>query len=667
MSSRLTLAALVIKAALLPATTFAAAEPVTVASPDGRIQVQLSVKEKLDPYPAGTRLYYSMSVDGREILLDSPFGLDFKDMPPIARDLAIKDQSRRSVNETWRTVYGKSSLVVDRYNEMRLALEETREPGRRIGFVVRAYDDGIAFRYYIPSQPSVGNFLLSSERSEFHFAGNHTVWAARYDTYVSHQENEFDRISLNKITTANIVGLPLTVEIDRSTYVALTEADLTDWAGMYLTALGNQPNALVTTLSPLPAMPGVLVRSSAPRYSPWRVMMIGRTPGALIESNLVLNLSEPCALSDTSWIRPGRSAWDRWWSGSYAPDANFKVGMNTQTMNYFTQLAADMGWEYVLVDWYWYGDPEKPVADITRPAPDVDIPAIVRYARERNVKVLLWLRWNHADKQMEEAFPLYEKWGIAGVKIDFMQRDDQEMVNFFEKTVKLAARHQLLVDFHGAYKPTGIRRTWPNLITREGVLGNEYNKWSSRVTPEHNVTIPFTRMLAGPMDFTPGGFRHATKANFRAQDSAPFVMGTRAHQLAMMVVYESPLQVLCDSPYAYRNQKGTEFLKAVPTTWDETRVLNGEIGEYVTIARRAANRWFLGSMTNSTPRDLDVALDFLEPGQYQLHLYRDTGESAEYPDRLEEEARTVNSGDSLHLKLAPAGGCAAWLERMWQK
>ncbi len=667
MSNRPILAPLALAILLFPAIGFAASEPVTVSSPDGRIQLHLSIKEKLEPYPSGSRLYYSVSVDGKEILLDSPFGLDFKDMPPIARDLAIKGQPRRSVNESWKTIYGKSSLVVDRYNEVRLYLEETREPGRRIEFVVRAYDDGVAFRYYIPAQPSVGNFSLTSERSEFHFAGNHTVWAARYNTYVSHQENEFDRVPLDRITTANIVGLPLTIEVDKSTYVALTEADLTDWAGMYLTALGNQPNALVTTLSPLPTMPGVLVRSAAPRYSPWRVIMIGRTPGALIESNLILNLSEPCVLADTSWIKPGRSAWDRWWSGSYAPDTNFKVGMNTHTMNYFTQLAADMGWEYVLVDWYWYGDPEKPLADITRSAPDVDIPAIVRYAKERNVKVLVWLRWNHAERQMEEAFPLYEKWGIAGVKIDFMQRDDQEMVNFYEKTVKLAAKYHLLVDFHGAYKPTGIRRTWPNLITREGVLGNEYNKWSSRVTPEHNVTLPFTRMLAGPMDFTPGGFRHATKANFRPQDSAPFVMGTRAHQLAMMVVYESPLQVLCDTPYAYRNQKGREFLKVVPATWDRTHVINGEIGEYVTIARRSGDRWFLGSMTNSTPRDLDIPFDFLEPGQYQLHLFRDAEESAEYPDRLEEETRAVNSGEKLHLKLAPAGGCAGWLERTAQK
>lgn len=658
---------LILSGLLLSESAFAASEPVSVSSPDGRIKVSLAVKEKLDPYPAGTRLYYSVSVDGKEILLDSPFGIDFKDMPPIARDLAIRDQSRRSASDSWDTVVGKSSLVQDRYSELRLSLEETSEPGRRIEFIVRAYDDGIAFRYYLPSQPALRNFHLTSERSEFHFAGNHTAWAARYDTFVSHQEHEFDRITLSKITPANIVGLPLTIEIDQSTYVALTEAGLTDWAGMYLTAVGNQPNALVTTLSPLPAVPGVLVRSTAPRYSPWRVIMIGRTPGALIESNLILNLNEPCAVADTSWIKPGRSAWDRWWSGDYAPDADFKVGMNTKTMEYFTRLAADMGWEYVLVDWHWYGDPENPLADITRSAPDVDVPAIVRYARERNVRVLLWLRWNHAERQMEEAFPLYEKWGIAGVKIDFMQRDDQEMVNFYERTVKLAAKHHLLLDFHGAYKPTGIRRTWPNLITREGVLGNEYNKWSSRVTPEHNVTLPFTRMLAGPMDFTPGGFRQSTTANFRPQDSAPNVMGTRAHQLAMMVVYESPLQVLCDSPYAYRNQKGVDFLKVVPTTWNETRVLNGEIGEYVTIARRSGTRWFIGSMTNSTPRDLDLALDFLQPGPYQVHIFRDADESAEYPDRLTEEIQAVSRGDSLHLRLAPAGGYACWLEQVPQK
>jgi alpha-glucosidase len=645
-------------ACILPSV---AADSISVSSPNRRNTVALSIRERLEPYPAGERLYYSVVRDGREILLDSPFGLDFKNMPPLARDLAVRKVERREIRDTWRTVVGKSAEVVDHCNELRVFLEETREPKRRLEFIVRAYDDGVAFRYYLPEQPGVGEFLLANERAEFHFGGDHTVWAGRQDKFQGPQEVEFDRISLSALTPANIVLLPLTIQVDDSTYVAVTEANLTDWAGMYLTAAGTGPNALVTRLAPLPKEPGVVVRSRAPRYSPWRVIMIGDRPGDLIESNLVLNLSEPCAIADTSWIHPGRSAWD-WWSANYAPDANFRVGMNTATMQYFTQFAADMGWEYMLVDASWYGNPLDPNADITTAIPEVDMPAILRYAKERNVKVILWLRWNHVAAQQDVAFPLYEKWGVAGVKIDFMDRDDQEMVNFYERTVKNAAAHHLVVDFHGAYKPAGMRRTWPNLLTREGVLGNEYNKWSARVTPEHTVTIPFTRMLAGPMDFTPGGFRHATPASFKARNSAPFVMGTRARQLAMLVVYESPLLVLCDSPYSYRGQKGLDFLRAVPASWDETRVLNGAIGEYVTIARRRGNLWFLGSMTNAKARKLKVPLTFLGEGAYKLHVFADTPESADEPDWMAEETRTVRGSETLTLDLAPAGGFAAWLE-----
>jgi len=635
----------------------------SVSSPNGRNSVLVAIKERLEPYPAGRRLYYSVVRDGLEILLDSSFGLDFKNMPPLARNLAIRKHEQREIRENWRTVVGKSSEVLNHCKELRLFLEETEAPRRRFEFIVRAYDDGVAFRYYLPDQPGIKDLLLTSERSEFHFPANHSVWAGRQNSFVGAQEGEYEKVKLSDITPSNVLLLPLTIQAGASSYLAITEANLTDWAGMYLTGTGTQANTLVTTLSPLPKEAGVLIRTVAPRYSPWRVIMTGDRPGELIESNLVLNLSEPCALKDTSWIKPGRSAWDRWWSGDYAPDATFKVGMNTATMQYFTQLAADMGWEYVTVDWTWYGNPEDPEADITKPIPEVDIPAIVRYAGERGVKVILWARWNHVNRQIEDAFPLYEKWGISGVKIDFMDRDDQEMVNFYERTVKKAAEHRLLVDFHGAFKPTGMRRTWPNLITREGVLGNEYNKWSSRVTPEHTVTLPFTRMLAGPMDFTPGGFRAISPAAFKPRNIAPFVMGTRAHQLAMLVVYESPLQFLCDSPASYRGQPGLDFLKVTPTTWDETLVLNGAIGEYVTIARRNGDRWFLGSMTNSEARELKVPLKFLGAGEYRVHIFRDAPESADSPNWIHEETRQVSASGTLELKLAPAGGFAAYFEK----
>jgi len=633
----------------------------SISSPNGEIRIGLAIRERLEPYPCGNRLYYSVFFHGKEIILDSPLGLDFKDMPPLARDLVFAKEDSHTISETWNPVHGKSRPIVNHYNELDLYLEEANPPERLLELIFRAYNDGVAFRYFLPQQPTVGEFRLMSERSEFHFAANHTVWAAEYGTYVSHQEAEFNRISLSQISPSSIVGLPLLVQVDKSIWVALTEANITDWAGMYLSGVGVKPYALVSTLSPRPDEPGVLVRASTPHHSPWRVIMVGRKPGDLIESNIILNLNEPCAIRDTSWITPGKSAWDRWWCGDYLPDATFKVGMNTDTMKYFTQFAADMGFQYVLVDWQWYGDPEDPNADIAKAISELDMPELVKFAKDRNVKVILWLRWNHVERQMEEAFPLYEKWGIAGVKIDFMQRDDQEMVNFYRRVVKKAAEHHLIVDFHGAYKPDGLRRTYPNLITREGVLGNEYNKWSNRVTPEHNVTIPFTRMLAGPMDFTPGGFRHATKTTFRAQNSAPFVMGTRCHQLAMMVVYESPLQVLCDSPYNYRGQPGLEFLRVVPTTWDATKVIHGQIGDYITISRRSGTDWFIGSMTDWDPRTLEIALNFLDKGRYIAHIFADAVDADEYPERVREEKCVVTAEDTLMAKMASGGGYIAHL------
>jgi alpha-glucosidase len=396
------------------------------------------------------------------------------------------------------------------------------------------------------------------------------------------------------------------------------------------------------------------------------VILLGQRPGDLIESDLIDNLNPPCAIEDTSWIKPGRCAWDWWWCGRYAPDVNVPLGSNTATMKYFIDFAAEMGWEYQLVDWHWYGAPFKPDwtpdpnCSITRSNPDINIPDLVAYAKTKGVRLLLWLQWVHADRQLDEAFALYQKWGIAGVKIDFMDRDDQEMVNFYHRVVKKAAEHQLLVDFHGAYKPTGTSRTWPNLITREGVMGNEYNKWSDRVTPEHCLTLPFTRMLTGPMDFTPGGFRNASQGQFKVVGGdapAPIVMGTRCFQLAMMVVYDSPLQVLCDSPYAYRQSPaGLDFLKVVPTTWDRTRVLHGQVGEFITVARQHGKNWFIGSMTNWTARSLEIPLDFLGEGDFEATIWADALDASDHPENLVKEIRPVMAKDKIEAHLASGGG-----------
>ncbi len=647
-----------------------AGEIISLASPDSNIIITVEIKQKLEPNPSGNRIYFSVLYKGRPVITDSPFGLDFKNMPPIARDLVVKDKKVSSIDLTWETIVGKSRTVADRCNELVLFLQEAKTPQRLLNLVFRAYNDGAAFRYQLPEQAAFQDFKITSERTEFHFAGDCDVWAANYGSYATHQETEFPQRKISGIKPGEIIGCPLLVRVNENTWAALTEANLYDWAGLYFTGTGYCPNAVVSTLSPRVDEPDVLVISKTPRYSPWRTIMIGDKPGDLIESDIILNLSEPCKIRDTSWIVPGRSAWDRWWCGSYAPDYNGELKVDNPSMKYFIDFAAEMGWEYQLVDWHWYGnpfDPAKPsgmagnpAVSILEQAEGIDIPELVNYAAKKGVKILVWLDWFHADKEMEQAFPLYEKWGVAGVKVDFMARDDQEMVNFYHRLTSLAAKHHLTVDFHGAYKPAGMRRTWPNLLTREGVLGNEYNKWSDRITLEHTVILPFTRMLTGPMDFTPGGFRNKTAETFRAVGGdapGPFVMGTRTRQLAMMVVYESQLQVLCDSPYNYRvSPAGLDFLKIVPTTWDETKVINGEVGDYITIARRSGRNWFVGSMTDSSARTLEIPLSFLGSGKYTVVIYQDPPEADDYPDRLQKREQTVTAKDSIAANLASGGG-----------
>jgi alpha-glucosidase len=646
-----------------------ASEPLILASPGDVVSARVSVQQKLEPNPPGERLYYSVDFRGQSVLLDSPFGLELRESPPLGVGVSIERVETRSVDQEWRRVWGKRTRVVDRYNEMTLHLVESEAPRRQVELVFRAYDDGVAFRYVLPDQEALRDFELTAERSTFRFPGNPTVWAMR-DEFVSPHEGEFEELRIDSLAPTSIYNCPMLVRVAPSVYAALTEANLTDWAGMYLTPASDRLGTLVSVLSPRRDDPGVAVRSRTPRSSPWRVLMLGEEPGDLIESDMIQNLNEPAAI-DTSWIEPGIAAWDRWWSGSYAPEVDFEVGMNTDTMKYYVDLAAEMGWEYQLVDWNWYGPPfadgafnttwaAHPDADITRVVSELDLPELIRYAGERNVEILLWLHWSSAVDQMDRAFALYETWGVRGVKLDFMNRDDQEMVQLYHRIVKKAAQHHLLVDFHGAYKPTGWSRTYPNLITREGVLGNENTKWSARVTPDHCLTIPFTRGLLGEMDFTPGGFRHKTQETFRVVGGdapGPFVMGTRAFQLAMNIVYESALQVMCDSPYSYRSSPaGLDFLRLVPTTWDDTRVIHGQVGDFITVARRSDQDWYVGSMTDGDARNLEIPLSFLGAGRYRAQIWADAYEAGEYPDRLRHEEREVTADDALTAAMVSGGG-----------
>jgi alpha-glucosidase len=639
-----------------------------VSSPDGNVRFELKITGNTDNDTVFTGLSFNVFFRDEGIIQDGTLGLDFVNIPALGNNVQITGVKISTVDEHWERVWGKSKSVYNHCTQAEVELKETGRSGRYFGLVIRAYDDGIAFRYHIPGQEGIAGFELAGERTTFPFTGDHKVWAANRGGFHNSQEHTFDEIHFSDISSGSILGTPLLIKLSDSSWAAILEANLTDWAGMYLTGTPDNPAAVMTRLSPLPDEPGVAVRSTTPRYSPWRVVMLADHPGRFIESDILHNLNEPCALDDVSWIRPGKCAWDWWWSDGYAPDKGYKLGPDTEGEKYFIDFASEMGWEYQLVDWNWYGAPFLSMTtwepdlsrDITKHADECNILELIDYAKKKNVRTIVWLAWPHADRQMDEAFPLYRTWGISGVKVDFMDRNDQEMVNFYHRLVKKAAENHLLVDCHGAYMPTGISRTYPNFITREGVLGNEYNKWSDLITPDHCLTLPFTRGLGGEMDFTPGGFIHGTRETFRIADQAglPYTMvrGTRCFQLAMLVVYESALQVICDSPYNYRNQPGLDFLKIVPTTWDETMVINGEVGDYITIARRSGEDWFIGSMCDWTPRDLSVLLDFLGEGNYNAHIWADAADADQFPGKLKEETVifTKNTFHTIHL--ASAGG-----------
>ncbi len=629
-------------------------ESLTLQSPDGKINV---------PIHAHGILTYAVDVDGQRVLNESRLGLRFRDGTELGRDADVVKMSRASVDSAWDNRFGKRSRVRDHYNEVRLSFLE-KGNGRKFDLIFRAYDDGIGFRYAIPVQPGMETFTLDREETEFAFAGNYDCFAGQNDpgkNFHGPQEWEFKPQHLADITPESVIGLPLLVHTPPA-WIALTESDLRDWSGMWIAGTANPSGAasagvtLAARLAPR-REGGGLVKAAAPHDSPWRVLIVGREPGRLIESDLVLNLAAPNQLGDISWVKPGMMAWDHWWAGD--------VQMNTATLEQYIQLAADMGWPYQLIDWQWYGSYNRPDADITHVNPAVNLEDVRRFAKERNVRLWLWLYWTDADRDdaYQKAFALYEKWGIAGVKIDFMDSDDQFMVNWYEKLTRAAAAHHLMINFHGAYKPTGLNRTLPNQITREGVLGNEYNRWSARVTPEHKLTLPFTRFLAGPADFTPGGFLNWQPGQFKMDGKAAEVQGTRAAQLALFVVYDSPVCCVCDHPDHYRDQPGADFLRIVPTVWDDTRVLDGEVGQHLVMVRRSGPDWFLGGLTDRTARNISVKLDFLGTGRWKLHLWKDAADSGINAEHLETEDRMVTTADTLDLPMAPAGGVVARFRR----
>ncbi len=639
-----------------------AAEPLTLDSPDGRLRVEVRLTDRSEPAFEISR--------GDLRIAAGRLGLEFAGSGPLVEGFTIVGSRRNSVDETYAIPVGKASSARDRHEELVVSLAEQQPPRRRLDLAFRAFDDGVAFRYIIPEQQPLADFVLTDEHTRLTFAGDPTATLLPLKSYTTPYEWYYDTKPVSEIPAGPLVGLPMLLQQPEKVWTAVTEAGLTDYAGMYLTGVAGEPGTLVSKLSPLPGREdGAKVVGTAPFASPWRLLMIADDPGRLIESNLVFHLNGPSKIADPSWIRPGKTTFP-WWNHYALDGVDFEPGVNTATMLHYIDFCGEYGIPYHSLDGLdiaWYGGPIHPngPVDVTTAAPSIDLPALLARAKEKNVRLRLWMHWKALAPQLDEAFAAYEKWGIEGVMIDFMDRDDQEMVRWYHEVAEKAAQHHLTVTWHGAYKPTGMERTWPNVLTSEAVLNQEYNKWRPKgvkgTPPRHNLDVAFVRMLAGPLDYHQGGMRNVLPEDYAFRDVAPPVQGTRAHQLAMYVVYENHLPMLADSPSAYRGQPGFDFLVAVPANWDETRVLHAELGKCLVVARRQGNDWWLGGMTAGVGCDLSLPLDFLGDGRYSADVRLD--DPPHGATALTSVQRELGRDGELKVSLPPSGGFAARLSR----
>jgi len=635
---------------------------VVVESPGKKIQIVFELCERSGKKSVPC---YNVFYRGKSLIHQASLGIELAPAGPLDSNLKIIKVARGKRDETYAINPGKTNTARNHYREAVISLEEQAEPHRRLDLIFRAYDDGAAFRYQFPRQPALSELVITAEHSTFSFAGDPKAYALPVSSFTTPYEFYYKLLPLKNVSEEMLIGLPMLLECSDRLWVAVTEADLADYAGMYLSGMAGiagNPGILSSRLSPRLDNPQIKVKASLPHVSPWRVLMIADDPGRLIESNLVTNLNPPSAIKDTSWIKPGKTTFP-WWNGYDVENAGFTGGQNTETHKYYIDFCAAHGIEYHSLDGFenvaWYGGPIRPYrgADITKSLPEINLPELIAYARQKGVRLRFWMHSDAAKANMKTAFPIYEQWGIEGVMVDFFDRDDQETVSFIHDLLRLAARHHLTVTLHNVYKPTGLGRTYPNLLAIEAVFNLEFNKWDKRgSTPEHELIVPFIRMLAGPVDYHSGSFRNVTEKEFKPRNIAPITIGTRARQLARYVVYEDYLPMIADSPSAYRDQQGLEFLVQVPTSWDETKILNGSVGKYITVARRRGRQWYVGSMTDGSARELSLSLNFIGPGKFSAEVYADDPATPEQPTKLVRRQFKATSAVTVRAVLAAAGG-----------
>ena len=622
----------------------------------------------------GKQIEYAVSHEGDQLLVSSPLSMQLADGTLLGVDARISGAKSKSVNSEIQTVNYKKNVVADQYNELEIRFKGNYR------LVFRAYNEGVAYRFVTDMK---NPFVVTSEQVQYNFPGSPKV----YVPYVNNQngakdtftkqfynsfENTYQHINLTDWETGRLAFLPLVVEGPSGKKICITEADLLNYPGLYLSNQNNA-NSLTGVIAPYPkeikqgghnnlqgevqSSESFIAKCEGQTAFPWRVIIVSEKDYELANNDMVYKLASPNRLSDVSWIKPGKVAWD-WWNDWNLYGVDFKTGINNETYKYYIDFASDHGIEYVILDEGWAVNRE---ADLMKVIPEIDLPMLTEYASSKNVGLILWAGYWALNRDIEGICKHYADMGIKGFKVDFMDRDDQPMVDFHRRTAEIAANYQLLIDYHGSYKPTGLHKTYPNVINFEGVHGLEQMKWSPANVDQvtYDVTIPFIRMVAGPLDYTQGAMRNATKNNYRPVNSEAMSQGTRCHQLAQYVIFESPLNMLCDSPSNYLSEpECTAFIAEIPTTWDETVAMNGEIAKYVTLARRKGDVWYVGSMTNWDARSMELDLSFLGEGRYTAELFKDGINAHRVAKDYRKEIIDIPANRKLAVNLAAGGGLA---------
>ena len=635
---------------ILPLT----AKSYELKSPDSSITLGIST---------GNSVCWTLSRNGVSLIKPSEIALTLADGTIYGGKIAIRKAQRRSVSQTIPTQNFKRATVRDSFNELKLCTKD-------FDIVFRAYDDGVAYRFITHKAVTI-----ASETAQFSLAGDWPMWVpyvrgkGTFEKQFDNSfENDYMHFSASSWDASRLAFLPLTVDGPGGVKLCFTEADLLNYPGMYLN-IPDGGTTLQGVYAPYPkdviqgghnmlqgkvkTREPFIYKGSAAEALPWRVVAVAEHARNLAESDLVWKLAKP-AEGDFSWVRPGKVAWD-WWNDWNLYGVDFRAGINNDTYKYYIDFAASHGIEYVILDEGWAVNKK---ADLFQVVPELDLGELSSYAISKGVRLILWAGYWAFNRDMETICSHYSKMGIAGWKIDFLNRDDQDMVAFCEKAAKTAAKYHQIVDFHGVYKPAGLTRTWPNVLNFEGVNGLEQLKWSKDFDiVTYDVTIPFTRYVAGPADYTQGAMRNAKKDNYRPVNSEPVSQGTRCHQLAEYIVFDAPFTMLCDSPSNYlKEPECTRFIASVPTVWDETIALDGQIGEYVVIARRSGSKWYIGALTNWEARDISITLpsEIAATAAASAELWRDGINADRAACDYKRESIPLNNPLSVHL--APGGG-----------